>query len=257
MSDAANTLASRTADERSAAVSGTFNLRDLGGLRTTDGRTVVTGRLFRSGSLAGLDNQGRGQLDALGVRSVIDLRSDAERLAAPDALVGSAVRATAIPMLAGAASTMTTVPTVSELYRHLLDDEPAAVAEAVRRVARDEPGVLVHCSAGKDRTGVVIALVLLAVGVDPEDVLDDYQATERFLPDTFGATASAMVRAAHEQGMDVDDEAVQQIATRSPRTAMQAAIAHLTERWGSATGALRAAGLSDDDLTALRDRLLD
>ncbi|MBF4582518.1 tyrosine-protein phosphatase [Curtobacterium sp. VKM Ac-2865] len=245
-----------TVDERTLEVGGTFNLRDLGGLPTVDGRVLARRRFLRSGSLAGLSSAGRAQLDRLGVRSVVDLRTDPERSAAPDALVGSAAQGMTIPLLAGAASSMVSVPTLHDLYRGLLDDEGAGIVESVRVLLERPGGVLVHCSAGKDRTGVVVALVLLALGVDRDDVLDDYTATERFLPASFGPAAIAMARQVRERGIAVDDDAVLALATRSPRAALAAAIDHVDDQWGSAAGYLWAHGLPDDGVDRLRARLL-
>jgi len=258
VSAAASLSITPTGAERVRDVDGTFNLRELGGLSTVDGRVIAPGRFLRSGSLAGLTSAGRAELDRLGVVRVVDLRTDAERSAAPDALIGSAARCTAVPLLAGALSSMASVPTLDDLYLGLLDDEGAGIVAAVRVLLEqpDTGGVLVHCSAGKDRTGVVVALVLLAVGVSRAAVLDDYAITEQFLPTAFGPAAIAMAAQVRASGMSVDDEAVLALATRSPRAALDAAIEHVVDQWGSAAGYLWAHGLPDDGIDALRARLL-
>lgn len=255
---AASPSVAPTSTERVRDVDGTFNLRDLGGLSTVDGRVIAPGRFLRSGSLAGLTSRGRVELDRLGVLRVVDLRTIVERSAAPDALIGSAARCTAVPLLTGALSSMASVPTLGDLYLGLLDDEGTGIVTAVQ-VLLDQPdtgGVLVHCSAGKDRTGVLVALVLLAVGVGRDAVLDDYALTEQLLPTSFGPAALAMAEQVRASGMTVDDDAVMALATRSPRAALDEAIQHVVDQWGSAAGYLWAHGLPDDGIDALRARLL-
>lgn len=244
--------------ERSVDLDGSFNARDAAGLATTDGCRFVRGRLLRSGSLGGLTDDGRARLRSLGVTTVLDLRTDAERSAAPDALVGSGATAVPVPMLAGAVASMTDVPALDDLYCRLLDDEPTAVADAVRVVAHaGTEGVLVHCSAGKDRTGVVVALLLTVLGVPTATVLDDYAATETFLPDSFGQAAQELVAQLADSGEHLDGDRVLELATRSPRAAMERALQHLQETHGGAEAYLRSAGLADADLGALRHRMLD
>ncbi|MFW0794143.1 tyrosine-protein phosphatase [Gordonia sp. CPCC 205515] len=184
------------------------NFRDVGGWPTTDGRTVVTGRVFRSAALAKASEADRRFLADLGLRTVADLRSVAEADAAPDPEIGDA-RGVLLDVLADAAR----ISAPANLDTLIAD--PEAVAEANDRLATgsgvehmigayrglvnlpsakrayrelftgllDGTPTLFHCTAGKDRTGWAAAVFLSLMGVDRDDVFTDYLRTnEQFLP---------------------------------------------------------------------------
>ncbi|MHA6630411.1 tyrosine-protein phosphatase [Pseudonocardia sichuanensis] len=175
---------------RDHQVPGAFNVRDVGGYPAGTGR-VRWGRLFRSAGLQHLDDAGRQAFVALGLRTVVDLRSSAECAAAPSALDGTGLVPAHRPVLGDGGSAFaagTEIPTLAELYEHMLTTCGDGLVAAVRELAR--PGALpalVHCAAGKDRTGVVIALVLSAAGVPDETVAADYALTAARLPESFFA----------------------------------------------------------------------
>ena len=126
-------------------------------------------------------------------------------------------------------------------YLGYLGDHPANIVEAVRRIASRAPA-LVHCAAGKDRTGVLVALVLDAVGVERESVVADYALS--------AVNVEALFRRwTTRTGTDMPAD----LAPHTPRAAvMEHVLAHLDEEHGGAAGWLRANGLTDDELAALR-----
>jgi protein-tyrosine phosphatase len=171
---------------------GTFNVRDVGGYRTTDGRQVKWKTLLRGDALHSLDDESRMHLASYGLQSSIDLREDDEREAAPDRFDGE-VRSISVPLFSLGASTVmgetldhTSLTTLEDVYRLLVRTRGSAIATAIRQLA-DPANVpaIVHCSAGKDRTGVVIALVLAVIGVPDEVIAADFAATGLFLNEEF------------------------------------------------------------------------
>jgi protein-tyrosine phosphatase len=121
----------------------------------------------------------------------------------------------------------------------------------VRGIVSDQP-VLVHCTVGKDRTGVTVAIALAAAGVDHDAVIADYARTEGLLPASRTRDALAWLRSAHPDAVHLED-----LATRSPAPVMRQLLTGMTARYGSAADYLRAHGLSDDEIAELRRVLID
>jgi protein-tyrosine phosphatase len=236
-------------------VEGTYNLRDVGGYRA--GRTTVrAGRLYRSDALHALTPRGRRAIAELGIRRVIDLRSDDEVVASPSRLDAETVIVHA-PIFSGASQPVPSggaQVTLAGVYDHMIEQRGAQLTAAVRLISDSgDDAVLVHCTAGKDRTGLVIALALLAAGVDRDDVVADYAQTSANLA---GPWAAAMLEKMQDAGATVGPD-LEEIVTASPAELMAAVIARWDSEWGSARDYLRAHGMTEDDLTALTAALLD
>jgi len=231
-------------------VSGATNFRDVGGLPAGEGRTR-DGVLFRSGNLAHLDDEGRGALGRLGIRRIVDLRDDAEVTQQPSRLDDFTCEVQRVPLFLGSvASFFTRDLSLDEMYAAIVEDSAARVVEVVRAIARAQP-VLVHCTAGKDRTGVTVAIALDAAGVDREAVIADYARTEQMLPPERNARIVSVIRSLHPDNRHAVD-----LATRSPAPVMRTLLERLDREYGSPAGYLRAHGLGDDDLAALRRALI-
>lgn len=176
---------------RRLSVGATYNLRDIGGYETVDGRCTTWGRLFRSDA-ARFTNAA--DIIALGLRTVVDLRDEPELAALPtglDVLVPKVVHRPLNPR-----PLLTDVhdspDPLGGLYVALVRERGPELASVIAELAR--PGALpalVHCAAGKDRTGVVIALVLSAIGVPDETVVADYALTADYLTAEFFAALPA------------------------------------------------------------------
>lgn len=227
-------------------VPGAFNFRDVGGLPAGGGRTR-DGVLFRSGNLAHLTDAGRAVLRDLGIRRIVDLRDDGERRGEPSKLDGLDVETVHLPMFAGSvASFFDDDLTLDDLYRALVDDSARRLVEVVRAVIAEQP-VLVHCAVGKDRTGVSVALILAAAGVDEDAVIADYARTEELLPAQRNERVMRFLRAAYPDARHLED-----LATRSPARAMAAVFDDLRARYGGPAEYLRAQGLGEDEIARLR-----
>lgn len=227
------------------SVSGALNFRDVGGLPAGVGVTR-SGVLFRSGNLARLDDSGRATLRDLGLRRVIDLRADDEIALEPSLVDGLGLETLRVPLFLGsAASFFERDVGLDDFYRSMLDEAADRVVEVVRGVLADQP-VLVHCTVGKDRTGVTVALTLAAAGVDEDAVVADYARTEALLPAQRNARVLAYLRAQHPGARYLEE-----LATRSPATAMRTLLDDLRARYGAPVEFLRAHGLADDEIAEL------
>ncbi|HTK61019.1 MAG TPA: tyrosine-protein phosphatase [Pseudonocardia sp.] len=178
--------------DRSLHLAGAPNFRDLGGYRTIDGRWVRMGVLYRSDQLDKLSDTDQAKLSRLGIRTVVDLRTGAERASGPDRLPAGA-RPVVADVLGG-----TDTPTdMSALLAR--PGDPAATMRELERTMVEAPGaqaayrsllteirrpdrlpLVFHCTAGKDRTGWAAATVLTALGVPGDQVLGDYLESNRY-----------------------------------------------------------------------------
>lgn len=203
------------AQQRHLPLEGVYNLRDLGGYRTTDGRYVRWGVLFRSSDLADISASDRDQINALGVKTICDLRSDRERTQRPDPQLSgwqSDSRCNTVDVAKQGLAPSPNQTTdwhgmmmgfyrgIGKLYapqfRALFDD-----------LKQNKTPLLFHCTAGKDRTGVSAALVLLALGVPKNVVLDDYLLTGKYMdsaPPTFMAMFPELARVPALKAADAD-----------------------------------------------------
>ncbi|MFE2771695.1 tyrosine-protein phosphatase [Microbacterium resistens] len=229
-------------------VPGAANVRDVGGIPAGASR-IRQGMLLRSGHLSGLTAQGRAILRDR-VRRVVDLRDDDEVRYQPSALVE--VPVTRIPLFHGSvASLFVEDVSLPMMYRRLVDDAAARMVEVARLLADGEP-TLVHCTAGKDRTGVSVALALSAVGADREAVIADYALTETLMPPEHVRMVAERLRAHHP-----DARHALALATASPAPVMRDLLVHVDERYGSAADYLLAAGLTRREFDALGAALVE
>ena len=229
-------------------IEGVFNVRDVGGIPTEGGR-IRSGRLLRSGNLVSATVEGVAELERR-VAHIVDLRDGQEVAAAPSAT--KSVPTTHLPLFLGSvASFFTEDLSLGEMYRHLLEESGERLVDAIRVIARGEP-TLVHCTVGKDRTGVTVALALAAVGADREAIIADYALTATQLPEERNRKITAFLQAQHP-----DAKHAVALATQSPAEVMRAILAEIDERWGSAAEYLIAKGMSEAELAALHTALVE
>ncbi|MGO1286729.1 MAG: tyrosine-protein phosphatase [Brachybacterium sp.] len=146
------------------------------------------------------------------------------------------------------------IPTLAGLYLSMLEHGAEIFAECARAVAApadpDRVGVLIHCTAGKDRTGVAVALLLEAAGAEREAVVADDTRSQAELA---GSWAERMLEGVRAAGIPVLPE-IELLAVLTPASAIEAVLAEVDAR-GGAAAYLRSGGLSDDELAQLRARL--
>ncbi len=235
--------------ERVIAVEETGNFRDLGGYPTAAGTTRWR-RLMRADALADLSDRGRDRLTAIGLRTIVDLREPVEREMDPNAVAGTGAVTHERPLFEGRID-VTTVRGLRGLYRELLEVCGDRIAEVVGVLAA--PGALpgvVHCSAGKDRTGLVCAVTLSALGVPDRVVAADYALTAEVLTGEFREKVRARAIAA---GMTEQAVAV---AMSSPPELMMEVLAGVREEHGGAAAFLFDHGLEPQALERLREAVV-
>jgi protein tyrosine/serine phosphatase len=240
---------------------GTANTRDLGGLPTTGGR-VRSRLVLRSDNLQDLSAPDITRLiDEVGLRTVLDLRTDSERRGTgPGPLAGQPlVRHVALSFIPDDAEIRADPGAVLPdrwadgaigAYLHYLRDRPDAFAAAVRTLASDDAGAAVlHCAAGKDRTGVLSAVILDTVGVLREALVEDFVASNERIEQIYDRLLGDHTYAADVQRIGLD-------AHRVDPATMHGVLDLLDEEYGGAAGYLRSAGVGDDELAALTRRLV-
>lgn len=230
-------------------IDGVNNVRDVGGIPTEDGGRIRAGVLLRSGQLSGATTNGATTVRR-SVQHIIDLRDGEEVAAEPTEIEGPDT--THLPLFLGSVrSFFETDTSLDDLYLHLLEESGDRLVAAIRIIAQGVP-TLVHCTVGKDRTGVTVALALSAVGADREAVIADYALTASQLPAQRSQRIAAYLRAQHPEAI----HAVA-LATESPAPVMRHLLEQIDERWGSAAGYLRANGMTEEEMTALRTALVE
>ncbi|MFN9475612.1 tyrosine-protein phosphatase [Acidovorax sp.] len=173
---------------RSLPMAGATNFRDLGGYIGQDGRTVKWRRIFRSDHLAGLTPADQALLAELGVTRAIDFRGQAEGAAYAYAIPGVAYhplvieptvvqRALELQATGRALTAQDAVGLMQDTYRGFVHENAPRFAELFRLLLASDAPTVFHCTAGKDRTGFAAALILLALGVPRETVMQDYLLT--------------------------------------------------------------------------------
>ncbi|HEY5855784.1 MAG TPA: tyrosine-protein phosphatase [Aldersonia sp.] len=250
-------------------LSGAWNFRDLGGLRTTDGATLASGVLFRSSHLGDLDGEGQQRLEQLGIGAVFDLRGpreierggadklpasvrsvvrpfrrdhgeeDQSRLAPHEAARDQGIRqVTAAAARAFMERAYLEMPT--------LDGAAAAIIDVARTLTDGEQGVLFHCAAGKDRAGWTAISVLRAVGVTEDDIMADYLRSNAAI-----VPLRESLVATYGDVFELSDD-ILGVAEDYYLIAMQT----VADRYGDFTGYLDAIGVDAALRARLRDRLL-
>jgi protein-tyrosine phosphatase len=235
--------------ERRISVPRCPNLRDLGGYPGAGGRTTRWRTLLRSGSLRPAGADAAGALAEYGLRTVIDLRTAAEADRAPSP-PGIAARTMLVPLLGPGVRGLP--PGLEPVYRYVIEERGDEVGSAVSALAR--PGALpalVHCAAGKDRTGIVIGLVLAVLGVPDEIIAADYALSSGYL----GAQAAAIVGDVQDRA-GLDRQATADLLASPPGLILDV-LARARAAAGTVDGYLLAHGVSGADLDTLRASLTD
>lgn len=252
---------------RKLPLEGAHNFRDLGGYKTKDGRTVKWGVIYRSSDLSELTDRDLEYLQGLAIKEVVDFRSDSERDAAPDRIptgskpvirkievAGTDVRQMVEDVIRGK---------IEMDMKEFLIDGNAAFATEFTPVYRDwmqslnQPGALpqvFHCTGGKDRAGYAAAILLLALGVPEETVIQDYLKTNEFTEDyidsqLFKIKFLSLGKAQEEEMRDL--LGVREIYIRT-------ALDTIKEQYGSFDNYLKQElGIDDAALAKLRNNLLE
>ena len=250
---------------RTLPLEGAINFRDLGGYQTKDGKRVKWGRVFRAGALNKLTDADLATLQHMGLKYIFDLRTDEEMASAPDRVPEGT---THVPMTVqvernAARRLFTLVRYYNNLEKMLLDgymrvmiEDNARVFGEIFPVLASEEGLpsVIHCTAGKDRTGIASALLLAALGVPEDTIIADYSLSNHHHAH-FRELVSDQMASLMRFGLTLED--VYPVTLANPE-AMRTSLRYLRERYGDVQSYLRQrAGVDDALLAKLRDTLLE
>jgi protein-tyrosine phosphatase len=252
--------------DSSLPLNGLPNFRDFGGHPTTDGRRVRTGVLYRSQAFGGATEQDLQYLAGLGIRLVCDLRSEMERHKAQDRWPAGAaparlhldIRNDARAGHGELIDTIRSQPNPAGVHRGMMviyRGMPAAFAPVLPQLFEhlldpDRLPMVIHCHAGKDRTGFICALILAALGVDREHIVADYLLTAQRI-DRMRLSLELVETFSAFVGVPLTAEALQ-IALDVRPEFLDAAMQTLDAGYGGVDGYLQTAGKLS---AAARDRL--
>ena len=239
-------------ERRRITLAGPINFRDLGGYPTADEKRVRWGRVFRSDSLGPVTEEDATHLtEELGLLTVVDLRSTKEvQEEGRGALVNARVDYHHLPLFEVVSGQKRVWPdTLHELYRGLLRDAIGQVSKVLRVIAEAESHpVVFHCVAGKDRTGVVAAVLLGLLGVSEDDIVADYALTQEVMP--------VMLERWRTRANQPNAKEFPAHILRAEAETMRRLLAILDEDYGSLRGYAEAGGITDTVVGNLRAALL-
>ena len=231
--------------QRHLKLAGTYNFRDVGGYPTHTGGTTRWRTLFRSDSPHRLSESDRASLIEGGLRTAIDLRQSEELAEASNVFASSSqIAYRHLPLLHDTPSMPEVLPTLVEIYRSIVDDRGDQVGAVLTALAA--PGglpAIVNCTAGKDRTGLITALVLGLAGVPEEVIVADYALSGACLAGVYLDEARERAEA---QGFSYD------LLVLCDPDFMRVTLAHLKARHGGIEAYARATGLGDAGIGGLR-----
>lgn len=246
------------------------NFRDMGGYTTADGRTVKWGTLFRSGTMYKLTTDDYRYLGNLGIQVVCDLRSNAERESEPTkwAAGDTEYRSFDYGMEMGGGLMQLfqkegiTPEEVSEAmagsYREIAYEHASRYIEIFDELAKGRTPLAFNCSAGKDRAGTAAALILAALGVSEEKIIEDYSLSEKYVD------YMAEFKESGEEDPDgpvaflskLPEELVAPLMRSDPKY-IRTAFAQIKKDHGSVLNFIQTElGVDDAELEAIRNRLL-
>jgi len=257
--------------DRMVTLAGGQNFREVGGYPTTDGKQLRRGRLWRSAKLDELTKADADIIAELGIRTIADLRRTNERSSSPTpealltqtrVLAWDVQVAQQEEIMAGLFETDRSndeyVATMLELYRQIPEQHVTHLSDLYTAIADGETPVLIHCAAGKDRTGIAVGFLLDAIGIERVYTLSDYAETEHLLDwDRLAHSAVAGAGVAKRWLDRLAPDAMPLLQRSDPRY-LASAFGEMETRYGSTVGFMRERlGLSDAVIARLRDQLLE
>lgn len=248
-----------------------MNFRQMGGLEGRDGRRIKPGLFWRSAGLDQPQPEDIDQIKSLNLKTIVDLRGQKERGAFPthpalnrlcDTMWSPSEaensKTEAFVLLSKSGDEGTLIDAIASLYTQIAEQHAAQVRMVFDAIASNSVPILVHCAAGKDRTGVVVAIVLETLGVDRSDIMSSYLETNDHLDWdrlSIAATAGTGVR---ENSLDLMTAPALALLKRAHPQFLEAAFSHIDTRYGSVEVYLRQkVGVSSTTIERVRENLLE
>ncbi|GAA2087584.1 MULTISPECIES: tyrosine-protein phosphatase [Brevibacterium] len=249
-----------TAPTLSIPLTAPVNLRDLGGIPAAAG-PVRPGFALRADDLSTVDPDTAAGLVSEGLTTVIDLRTPAEvRLTGRGPLAAQPVTYHHVPFLASVdegqedGETLTHQPSFERMYIRMYEQAAPRIVQALAIVAASPGATAFHCAAGQDRTGVLAASLLLALGAEPEAIITDYARTGGNSARIRERIAPVMEPLLASTGIRMEDAAKAAMRAEFSPAPMAGLLSHLTRTHTDPLAPLRAAGLTDGLVSTLRER---
>jgi protein-tyrosine phosphatase len=237
--------------QRYIPLEGSYNIRDIGGYATLDGHSTRWGTLLRADSPNNLPLASQRVLLDYPIHTIIDLRRSLELQRSPNIFAQSpSVKYVNISLLEDENKVMQ-VQSLEALYLLMLDTAQEQIKLVIETMAQEDAfPCLVHCAIGKDRTGLITALVLSLSNVPATTIADDYALSEQYLDPLFKA-----LRPKTEQR----EEDLERLAwlIRSRKETMLATLSYLEEKYGDVRSYLSTLGISNQQMNAIHSRLVE
>lgn len=258
--------------KRFIEIDGVHNFRDFGGYKTKSGNKVKLNHLFRSGQFNGITDEGRARLETFGPKIVVDLRKDNERLKQPSNFGGLKIKKIENNMFAAHEPKIPAhlqflrdnecTPKSIENYminmsRELafLDDHKIMFKNTFDALSENNVPLIVHCTAGKDRTGTLCALILKTLDVHDDDIMDDYLLTNK-IPNIDQIIEEYLNKIRPIIGKDISKEALYPLG--AVRESYLAAIMdEIKVRHNGVENYLDHIGITKSQIEKIRNHLLD
>jgi len=252
-------------DYRLLPMDGAHNTRELGGYKTTDGKSVKWGMLYRSDKLSDISDTDQAYLQDLGIKKIIDFRSKEEKEEDPDIIpigidyiempisVDGAMRSKIEAVLKG--------ETNKDVKSFLIDANKEFVSnytdvyeDFLRNLIDDDGPALFHCTAGKDRAGFAAAITLIALGVSKEDVINDYMKTNQFTKERI----EEIIGQIELMTLYQTDAEILRPLLGVDREYIETAFQTAEEKYGSLENFIRdGLNISDEDIQKLRNKFIE
>jgi len=241
-----------------------LNFRDIGGVPTVDGKHVREKVIFRSASPDKISKEDIRKLHELNIRTIIDLRAPDETGRKPKKIDGivsislpldyeRTTRERLIPLIKQKNSQNQIDDLINSLYIEILDGSVSVFREITDLLLEPSRSpMLIHCQAGKDRTGIIVALIMMALNTDHKSIVNDYLASNEALLPSF--KKRLRIRKALSLGFFPADKILYAITVRS--NDILAVIERVTNHYGSIEGYLNASGTNTPDLSDLKNRFV-
>jgi protein-tyrosine phosphatase len=240
---------------RHVLLEGAVNFRDVGGYPTRDGRSTAWNKVFRSDGLSELSDADLETIATLGIRSVLDLRTTFEFESGVFPIDKVDVTLSHLPLMESVPDpeSFKKIPGfLASTYVEMLEEAGDHVAQALRIVA--DPAnlpAIIHCTVGKDRTGVLVAVILSLLGVANDTIVADYALSAGAME----AVKARLIARFPDAEELINDHAAEILSAEGEN--MIFLLDAVAEKWGSMEAYVATIGLSDDDLVALRAALLE
>lgn len=242
--------------KRSIELDGCVNFRDLGGYPTADGGSLRWRTLFRSDALHALSPEDVRRIrDELAMSDIVDLRSTFELTSEGRGPLGEEpIAFHHTPLFDGDPSArehgMAAQMSLGDRYLGMMEMAHAKIANVVRILANAKAGALYHCAAGKDRTGVISAVLMGALGVSDELIVADYALSGERIDEIIARVMS--MKGYQDTLHDMPEDTL-----HAHPESMETVVTGVAQRWGSMAGYLREGGLEAADLERLRAKCLE